>query len=414
MSHLLIVDLPGGNDSDILAAALAGRHRFSFLTADPAHYHAQGDVAALLARAEAVIDAEGFAMAVLLPRLIALHRADRFDAVLCLQDLRIVEAADIAQALGLRHLNPKTARMARNKAEVRRHLSAAGLPQPAFAEVRGPEELISAAEAMGLPLLVKPVDGFGSQNIFALRRAEDLAALRLTPEIIAEGPGNYGLGVAAAGSMLVERLLEGRLLACDTLTLDGRHRLLGVNEKLLFPAPSFAIRGGCFTTACGQFGEIEAYAFGLLDAIGFDHGAAHIEIMLTAAGPVLIEINPRLVGARIARLLSAALGRSVHADLIALHADGRLPPACPSPTHAVARWLAAPCAGVLAEISLPGSTAPGYVGATLMARPGDAVNPPYDNADRLGCVITRDADRATAETLAEEIVRSARILVAAG
>jgi biotin carboxylase len=409
MSHLLIIDLPGGNDTDILAAALAGGHRFSFLTADPAHYRTQHEVAALLAQAEAVIDAESFAMPALIPRLMALHRANRFDAVLCLQDLRIVEAADIARALGLRHLNPGTARMARNKAEVRRRLNAAGLPQPVFTEVRGPAELIAAAETMGLPLLVKPIDGFGSQNIFALRSPEDLAALRLAPEIIADGPGHYGLGVAAGGAMLVERLLEGRLLGCDTLTVDGRHRLLGVNEKLLFPAPSFAIRGGCFTTACGQFGEIEAYAFRLLDAIGFDQGAAHIEIMLTAEGPALIEINPRLVGAKIARLLSAALGRSVHADLIALHAEGRLPPPSTAPTHAVTRWLAAPCAGVLREIGLPEITAPGFVGATLMARPGDAVTPPYDNADRLGCVITCDTNRPAAEALAEEIVGGAHV-----
>jgi predicted ATP-grasp superfamily ATP-dependent carboligase len=309
MSHLLIVDLPGGNDTDILTTALADGHRFSFLTADPGHYRAQREVAALLGQGKAVIDAEGFALPVLLPRLRALHRADPFDAVLCLQDLRIVEAADIARALGLRHLNPETARAARNKAEVRRRLSAAGMPQPAFTEVRGPAELIAAAKSMEPPLLVKPIDGFGSQNIFALRRAEDLAALRLAPQIIADGPGHYGLGVAAGGAMLVERFLEGRLLACDTLSVDGRHRLLGVNEKLLFPPPSFAIRGGCFTTNCGQFSEIETYAFRLLDALGFDQGAAHIEIMLTAERPALIEINPRLVGARTARLLSAALGR---------------------------------------------------------------------------------------------------------
>jgi biotin carboxylase len=35
-------------------------------------------------------------------------------------------------------------------------------------------ELIAAAKTTGLPLLVKPVDGFGSQNAFVLRAPNGL------------------------------------------------------------------------------------------------------------------------------------------------------------------------------------------------------------------------------------------------
>jgi hypothetical protein len=48
---------------------------------------------------------------------------------------------------------------------------------------------------------------------------------------------------------------------------------------------------------------------------------------------------------------------------------------------------------------------PALVGVTLLARPGDTVGPPFDNADRLGCVITQGADRRVLESLAESIVR---------
>ena len=409
MTHLLIVELPGGNDSDILTAARDGGHRVSLLTADPDHYRAQAEVAALLDAGVAVIDAGGFAWAELCLRLEARHRADPFDAILCLQDLRIVEAARIAEALGLRHLNPATAALCRDKSAVRQRLAGAGIAQPAFAMARGASELLAAVDAIGVPLLIKPADGFGSQNVFALRTGADLAALRGAPRIIADAPGDYGLGVMADGAMLVERLMEGQLIGCDTLSVDGRHMLMGVNEKLMFPPPSFAIRGGCFTAHIGQFAEIAAHAFALLDAVGFDHGAAHIELMLTADGPRLVEINPRLVGARIARLISAARGRSVHADLIALHAFGTLPPSAELVGHAVTRWLAAPMRGVLEAITLPSLNRPSVATATLFARPGDAVTPPYDNADRLGCIVTHGPDRAAAEALAEEIVTLARV-----
>jgi biotin carboxylase len=405
MSHLLIIELPGGNDGDILRHALAAGHEVSFLTANPAQYLDQRDLATLLAQARQIIPAGTFDLERLLPELRALHQGDPFDGVLCLQDLRIVEAAEIAQALGLRHLNSETARLCRDKVAVRRKLAAAGIAQPACARAIGPEDLIAAVAAIGLPVLIKPVDGFGSQNVFALRTEQDLALLREAPEIIAQGAVEYGLGVASRGEMVVERLLEGPLVGCDTVSAGGRHKLLGVNEKLFFPPPSFAIRGGCFTTNCGQFEALEAAVFAMLDAIGFDHGAAHIELILTRDGPMLVEINPRLVGAGIARLISAAREISVHADLIALHAEGRLPSAAEVTRHAATRWIAAPAAGVLASIAVPAVHDPALVGVTLLARPGDTVGPPFDNADRLGCVITQGADRRVLESLAESIVR---------
>ena len=409
MSHLLIVELPGGSDADVLVAALADGHSFSLLTADAAHYFSQPEIAPLLDQASRIIPGGSFALADLLPQLQAIHCTDRFDAVLCLQDLRIVETARIAQALGLRHLCPAAAELARDKQAVRQRLADAGIAQPPCLRATSAPELLAAVAAIGLPALVKPVDGFGSQHVFALRNASDLAALQQMPEILAAGPGDYGLGVAARGAMVVERLLEGRMIGCDTLTSAGRHVLLGVNEKLFFPPPSFAIRGGCFTTNCGQFAEIEAYAFRLLDAIGFDHGAAHIELMLTADGPQLVEINPRLVGARLPRLLDMARGGSIHADLIRLHLAGELPLAAIAPFHAVTRWIAAADQGELASLAWPPLAMSAAVRVTMHARPGDRVGPAFDNADRLACVMACGSDRAATETLAQEVADQARV-----
>jgi hypothetical protein len=53
--------------------------------------------------------------------------------------------------------------------------------------------------------------------------------------------------------------------------VNGRHRLLGVNEKLFFAPPSFAIRGGCFTTNTGQL-PIWRFAVACSMRVGFDHG----------------------------------------------------------------------------------------------------------------------------------------------
>ena len=409
MSHLLVIELPGGNDPDVLDRALAGGHRISFLTADPAHYLRQAGLEQVFCRIHRIIPAADFTLDTVLPGLAAIHALDPFEAVLCLQDLRIVEAAGIAHAFGLRHLSPDVAQLTRDKQAVRARLAAAGIPQPPSIRVNAATELLGAVERIGLPALIKPVDGFGSQHVFAIRNANDVVALTQMRDLIATGPEHYGLGVDANGGLIVERLLEGQLVGCDTLTVGGRHMLLGVNEKLFFPPPSFAIRGGCFTVNVGQFGELERQLFAMLDAIGFDNGAAHVELMLTAAGPQLVEINPRLVGARIARLIDLARGRSVHDDLIALHLKGQLPPPASFLRHAVTRWLAAPKPGTLRFVNMPPMR--GRVQVLMLARPGDHVGPPFDNADRLGCVMTYGARREAAERGAEKFLTDIQLFI---
>jgi len=48
----------------------------------------------------------------------------------------------------------------------------------------------------------------------------------------------------------------------------------------------------------------------------------------------------------------------------------------------------------------------------MLARPGQAITPPFDNADRLGFVMTRHTNRATAEALAEQIVAQTQVVLA--
>ena len=52
-------------------------------------------------------------------RVLAVHQQYPIDAVLCLIDTRMPEAARLAHTLGLRHLNPSSATLLRDKFSVR-------------------------------------------------------------------------------------------------------------------------------------------------------------------------------------------------------------------------------------------------------------------------------------------------------
>lgn len=84
IAHLLIVELPGGNDTDIVKAALERGDEFSFLTSDLEHYRRQPAVHACLEGARATIEVPSFELG---------------------EDTHMPAAARIGRRLGLRHLN---------------------------------------------------------------------------------------------------------------------------------------------------------------------------------------------------------------------------------------------------------------------------------------------------------------------
>ena len=118
----------------------------------------------------------------------------------------------------------------------------------------------------------------------------------------------------------------------------------------------------------------------------------------------LVEINPRLVGAKIARLIGVSLGASAHEALIRLHLgqsawEGleieRFQPS-------VTRWLTAQRNGQLKSIQLPTWTHAAIKNVELLVQPGQNVYFPFENAHRLGCVIASSKSRSEAEHIAEQ------------
>ncbi|MDG9681320.1 ATP-grasp domain-containing protein [Streptomyces sp. DH18] len=96
--------------------------------------------------------------------------------------------------------------------------------------------------------------------------------------------------------MMVQEYAHGTEFVADTFSHQGRHTVadicryektdnggqMAVYESLTWVAPDDP-----------AVPELTRYAEDVLDAVGLRHGAAHIEIMMTAAGPRLIEINSR-------------------------------------------------------------------------------------------------------------------------
>ena len=98
MAHLLILELPGGNDTDVIRAAIARGDEVTFLTSDLAHYQRQPAVRAMLEQTREPIEVAPFDYAEVHRRVLVAHAQRRIDALLCLVDTRIPDAARLAHA----------------------------------------------------------------------------------------------------------------------------------------------------------------------------------------------------------------------------------------------------------------------------------------------------------------------------
>jgi biotin carboxylase len=417
MSHILLLEVPGGTDFKILEEAVRLGHDVTFFTSDLDFYLTQKNGnAAALEQAAAIVTVSPFSYEAFEKSVLAIHAGTPFDAVLCLIDIRLIEASRIAAKLGLPFLNLQTTRLLRDKYRVRAHLARRGIRQPRFALATSNEEIRTAIDQLGFPVLVKPSDGYGSQNIVTFTSEADLNPLIDPLSDYLPSRSDYGLGVMANDRLVVEEFIQGTVIGCETITVNSKHHFLGITEKQLFPAPSFAIRGSCFPSDRFDIAAIKAYLFGILDALNFDFGATHTEMIVTKEGiPYLVEVNPRLVGAQIPLLLGLALDRSVYADVVNLHlghAMAELESLKPK-FFAVSRWLTANKRGMIESITPSPINDDRIRQVQILKSTGARVSPPFHNGDRLGFVMAAGSDRKGTEKAADDFIAATRIRIAA-
>jgi biotin carboxylase len=412
MAHLLLLDVPGGNDFTVLEDAVRIGHQVTFCTSDVGHYLRQGSHAAdALALAREVLEIPGFEWAELERRVLASHATLPFGAVLCLIDIRLIEASLLAARLGLPFLNPESARLLRDKVRVRELLARHGIRQPAFAAASSADQLTAAVSALGYPVVVKPADGYGSQEVCLLENPADLAQLLGRLRSDEAGPADYGFGVLASRHLSVEQYVRGQMIGCDVLVGARERVMLGINDKSMLPPPSFAMRGSCFPSERYDRAAVQDYAFAILDAVDFNFGATHIEMIVTEAGPWLVEINPRLVSAQIPFQLGYAFGASLYEALIDLHLGGTLESWRDRDVlqFCAIRWLTSERVGTVQSIGLPAAPDDSIRRVVVFRQPGDAVRPPRNNGDRIAYVMAVGATQEEAEASAESFIAGTQL-----
>lgn len=228
------------------------------------------------------------------PQVIAALReslaGEQIDLVECLWEPGIMLAAEIRRAFGVAGMSVEHAHVFRDKEAMKVALESAGIRTPRHAAVDSIAGAWEAAECMGYPLIVKPIDGAGSADTYRIDSANELRAvlpkLRHVPKIS------------------VEEFIEGEEYTFDTITIDGE--IAYYNVAWYRPRPLIARSNEWISPQVIALRDVDDPAladgirmgFDVIEALGFRAGFTHMEWYRKADGEVVFgEIGARPPGA---------------------------------------------------------------------------------------------------------------------
>jgi len=224
---------------------------------------------------------------------------------------------------------------AKNKAAMRERLQRMGLPGPWFQVLTVGSVL---PEEAPFPLVVKPREGVASLDVRLCHSTRELADY--CTQFWQQQPGR---------ALLLEAYMEGPLFTLETLGDGQRLQAIGGFDVSLSPPPHFvelAARWNGSLSAKHRAGALAQVA-----AFGINFGVCHSEFILTAEGPVLVEINYRSIGDGREFLLDRLLPQGWFDRILAVHLGEPLVDAQPGLAEALVHYLVADTPGRLQQAS---------------------------------------------------------------
>lgn len=292
----------------------------------------------------------------------------------------------VATSFGLPAKDWRICYAAKNKAAMRERLQELGLPTPWFHSLAPGQAL---PQNTPWPVIAKPREGVASLDV---KLCADEPALREHLDAFWQRyPGR---------TVLLEAFLEGPLFTLETLSDGERVDVVGGFDVSLSEPPHFIELEARWNGDAVKRGRQEALK--QVRAFGIGFGVCHSEFILTAQGPVLVEINYRSIGDGREFMLDRMFDRQWFETILRLHRGERL--ALPGATrdHALVRYYVARQEGRLASASADQShSAPlGYSNYRSLRQAGDDIRLSYSNKDYLGILhVVADNEDALHDTL---------------
>lgn len=211
---------------------------------------------------------------------------------------------------------PELARARRHKGQMISAARDRGIPVPRTVSARSIEDVerwLAVEQLAGADLIVKPAMSAATDGISLARGGQGWrpAMQRLYGQVNSMGVVN--------DEIVVQERLIGTEYVVDTFSCEGEHRVTNICQYgKISNGQNVAVYEHVEFLPYDSPGNsaLINYVEQVLAALGVRFGSAHAEVMMTAAGPRLVEMNARLAGAGLPRAALLATGQNGVSHLI--------------------------------------------------------------------------------------------------
>jgi biotin carboxylase len=311
-------------------------------------------------------------------------------AVVPVNDFVLMSGLAVATHYGLPYLSQDTIEGCREKDRLKRRLAAADVPVVTSQKFTSAAELAALAQAIGYPVVIKPLNFGGSGGVVRLDGpAEIETKFGETLRHVQAYARKYN---ASDSEFVVEPYIVSLCeVSVEVINAGGRHQALVVTDKYLSAEPHFSEVGHRIPSRDHDSDALKRLAERACAAMGVTLGMAHVEIKITADGPVVLEIGPRPAGDGIMDLAERSTGQNCYE----WHCQAYLgtwtqPAAWPTPRVVASLAYLHPDSGEVAAVRAPAELDAALlrdvVRVTSQAVVGKTVVPAKDWSTRQGYV----------------------------
>ncbi len=316
--------------------------------------------------------------------------------------MRAIAAASMA--CGLPGISYETAVMATDKAEMIKAFEKCGVEHPWYFVAENAAEFESITERVTFPCVMKPTDNAGSRGVVLARDIEELKSAYA-----------YAQAESRRGAVIIEEYLQGPEFSVEVMVTGGEPHVLQITDKLTTGAPHFVEMGHSQPTRQSEENQekIRDLASRACKAVGINCGPAHVEMILTDAGPKMVELGARMGGDCITTHL---VPLSTGIDMVRATIDtacGKLPDIEQKIWKGSAIRYFDTSAGVLKKIEgiEEAGKIPGVREITIVKEIGSKISDIGSSVDRIGFVIAQAETAEEAVKICEKAISDIRISV---
>ena len=338
--------------------------------------------------------------------ILEIAKQERVSAVVTTgTDVAVTSIGYVCRRLGLPGIGEEAARLLTDKALMKEAFVKGGVTTSPFRRVESAEEARTAAEELGLPVMLKIVDKSGSRGITKISDFQQV-----------DTAWSYASAATGADHMVVEKFVEGLEIGIDAFVQKGRLLLMLPHEKFVYQSGRTGIPiGHCCPMDCTKtvYANMLAETEKVIQSTGMDNCAINIDAFVLPDERVsIIEAAGRCGATGIPEVISAYTGRDYYGcildnalglEVAPFDSEGGRP--------AASTLLYSGQSGILKEIRYrladreyvnEGAEIPGVGRVELSFGPGDDIDAFRNGTDRIGmAVFTADTVDAVRQAVAD-------------